>query len=267
MSISRSFAACAILGVVISSAGTGHAAFTEDFQSLASDPVWQNPDNGWQFLSDTSGNGTINNSITGTVQNGGPGGKYGQFDAANNGNAVSHSNPDPIVGTYSFLALFNDNPNADAIAQNRFWLGGQPGVADGNDQRPLIYLNKSGTAGKLRLQLNRGGGNGYVDDSSMNLGQWYRYTFTYDLNADIWDLAITDLSNAVVFSEAGSYDPNIASQSSYSNATWERRYGSTGSLDGPDLVWNIDQINLPVPEPTSAAVLALGILAMHRRRK
>jgi hypothetical protein len=239
----------------------GAGAIVEDFQALASDPVWQAPDNGWQFLTDSNGAGTVG-ALTGSVVPGGPSGKYGNFAGTGNDNsAVTHANDVPLSGTFSFDAIFNDDPQVGLVGQDRFWLGPNRGAAP-NDRRPQFYINKSSTAGAARLQLNRGD-NSYVDFNGFNLGTWYNYNIAYDFPAGTWDLEIKTLGGATVFNEAGNYTIDVANNQLAAFATWEVRYGINGT--GKSMAWNIDNIN--VPEPATATIICFGMGALLAIRK
>lgn len=255
--------------VAATTAGVAEAVFMEDFEYLASDPTWTNPDNNWEFLEASGGSGTINNGITGQIITGGPSGKYGKFtgpDEAEGGYAVTHVNDYPDSGTFFFNALFENDPNvAPAGGQNRFWLGTDPGSGANDYKKPQFYFNKSSTEGKLRLQLYQGDTLGvWIDDnSSLDLDTWYQYVVSYDYSVPQWSLEVKTLGGVTVFDDGGAvYDIDTYYHTGANYATWEKRYGS--NLYGPSFAWNIDNIN--IPEPVSLALLGLGAIAILCRR-
>jgi hypothetical protein len=251
---------CAVMLYVLSLNRPVLAAIIENFESLPSDPVWQAPDNGWEFLTNSNGSGTVG-SLTGSVLPGGPNGKYGQLVGTGNDNSgVTHSNDVPLSGVFYFDAVFNEDPQVGLVGQNRFWLASNRGSGV-NDKRPQFYINKSSTAGKARLQLNRGD-NSYVDFNGFDLNAWYTYLVSYDFNAATWDLEIKDSGGNTVFNEAGNYTIDVANNQAGLFATWEVRYGANGT--GKSLAWNVDNIN--VPEPAGAAIICIGIGALLVRR-
>jgi hypothetical protein len=231
--------------------GVGRAALVENFESIPSDPVWQSGDNGWEFLDNSLNNGTVGTLYSGTVLSGGPSGKYGHFEGgAGDNTGVTHAlEADPIVGHFKFDTIFNDDATVGAIGQQRFWLGTHRGDRQGvvlGYQRPFLYFNKSGTPGKVQLQTYRGPTLSWLNDnSSLNLNQWYKIDIGYDLNVATWTLKIQDLNNNVVFDEHANYEINVAGVQALNYATWEVRYGPSGT--GKSLPWNVDNIQAIPP--------------------
>jgi hypothetical protein len=269
----------------------GAALPTEDFENLPSSPTWKAPEDNWIFGSSIAGGTTSNTANIGTVQSGGPVGKYGNL-VVNDDQGAILAVPGANIsdGTWSFLMNIH-NPATDLVPSDANARSGQvilnigSSVHDngGPDQkRPDIVLNVldpgafgnvNGGVSKLRLQFQRGGTNPnptiFADDRSTLLPDtWYQYDFNYNLTSTTtWDLTVKDLSGNTLISELG----NSAAQLGFANfAHWYKRAGddvNTGIGDGAlSADFSIDQVNLGVPEP-SGILLAGGIACMASLRR
>jgi hypothetical protein len=252
--------------------GAWAATFTEDFSSLPSDPVWKAPDHNWTQFSGVSSTGaTSNSAVIGAVQSGGPAGKFGSYTGAEDAGALV-ANPNTLTGSWSFLMRINqtavDARPADQFhsGQTGFFLGSATHANGGPAQaRPDILIDTL-DSGKMRIQFQRSAGN-FADIRTLDVNTWYRYDFTYDYSTNRdWDMVISDLSGTPLIDEAGGYQ-GTTSFSTLNFAHWYKRSDAEDAATSPD--FDIDQVNLAVPEPASATVAfgAVVLTAMRRRNR
>lgn len=239
-------------------------SFVEQFDALPGEPVWSTGDNGWIFGSIVGGT----DSAIGEVVTGGPGGKYGRAVGGSTDNTgVWHALPASVAsGVLEFDAIFLDRPDVGPSGQQRVWVAGGMPADPGYGRVPVVYLNKSSAAGKMRLQISRGDGSWVDDNTSLNLGQWYRFELAWDGSASAWDLTIRDASGSVVFSEPGLYILD-GSVNSFQYLLWEQRYGPQGAYGLASLDWNLDTVSSgALPRPLGPAGWYKGNTHAHTSR-
>jgi hypothetical protein len=259
-----------IVGVLFCAQGAWAATYTEDFSSLPSDPVWKGGENGWLYSTDVNSSGSTSNTAMGSIQSGGPAGKFGSFTGVEDGAAIV-SNPNTLTGTWSFLMRINQTPvdarpgDAFHSGQTGFVLGTATHLNGGPAQARPDLLFDTMDDGTLRFQFQSAPGV-FQDKRVLAVDTWYRYDFSYDysVNKD-WDVVIRNLAGTAVFDEPGVYQGSNT-YSTLPFAHWFKRSDAGDAALSPN--FDLDQVNLGVPEPTSAAaLLALGAVFGRRRRR
>jgi hypothetical protein len=259
------------LGLGLISTPAIHAQVTEDFEAMPSDPTWQAPDHTWQYVTGQASSGDVTNSPIGTIIPGGPFGKFGRYTGPSDAGANFSNAGNAITGSFSFLW------NVHNVSQDFFPGDSRKGGADvfvlnnndhingGREQdRPDLSAVVQDD-NLLHLQWSQGDGVNYYDYSSPNLlpDNWYQYSFTYDFTGGSrsWDFTVKKLDGSIILDDPGNF--HIGASANIANIA---HFIKSTHLNASN--FDIDMVNVPVPEPTSLAVVGgIAGLSLLRRRQ